>query len=244
MRHIDGVYTQRFNRTHGRDGALFRGRYKAIVIDADEYLSAVVRYIHLNAVEAGVVKRPEDYRWSTHRLYLQMRKGPAWLNTSEVLEQIGNRRAYQEFVLSGNEEEIERFYSSGRQSPVLGGEKFIEGVRGRLGKLGREHPRYERVRVEVGPQAVIRRVARFYKLSLDDISWGCRGKGNEARKVAMYLVKRCCDQTLLQTAKIFNVGSYGVVGWACHGIQARVEKEKNFRDEVNRIVETISQQKI
>ena len=48
MRHVDGIYTQRFNRRHRRDGSLFRGRYKAILIDADEYLSALVRYIHLN----------------------------------------------------------------------------------------------------------------------------------------------------------------------------------------------------
>jgi hypothetical protein len=47
MRHVDGLYTQRFNRSHGRDGSLFRGRYRAILIDADEYLAAVVRCIHL-----------------------------------------------------------------------------------------------------------------------------------------------------------------------------------------------------
>ena len=56
MRHVDGIYTQQFNRRHGRDGTLFRGRYKAILIEADEYLAAVVRYIHLNAIEAGIVK--------------------------------------------------------------------------------------------------------------------------------------------------------------------------------------------
>ncbi len=50
MRHIDGLYTQRFNRGHRRDGSLFRGRYKAILVDADEYLLAVVRYVHLNPV--------------------------------------------------------------------------------------------------------------------------------------------------------------------------------------------------
>ena len=40
MRHVDGLYTQRFNRSHGRDGSLFRGRYRAILIDADEYWAA------------------------------------------------------------------------------------------------------------------------------------------------------------------------------------------------------------
>jgi hypothetical protein len=48
MRHLDGIYTQKFNRVHHRDGPLFRGRYKAIVIDADEYLLSVARYIHKN----------------------------------------------------------------------------------------------------------------------------------------------------------------------------------------------------
>jgi putative transposase len=71
MRHVDGLYTQRFNRSHERDGALFRGRYKAILSDRDEYLSAVIRYIHLNPVEAGIVKTPEEYRWSSHRQYLK-----------------------------------------------------------------------------------------------------------------------------------------------------------------------------
>ena len=41
MRHLDGIYTQRCNRLHRRDGALFRGRYKAIVVDKDTYLAQV-----------------------------------------------------------------------------------------------------------------------------------------------------------------------------------------------------------
>ncbi len=56
MRHVDGLYTQRFNRSHDRDGPLFRGRYKAILVDADEYLAQVVRYIHLNPVESAMVR--------------------------------------------------------------------------------------------------------------------------------------------------------------------------------------------
>ena len=74
MRHIDGVFTQRFNRTHNRDGPLFRGRYRAILIDADQYLAAVVRYIHLNPVEAKKVSAPQNYPWSSHKTYLSHAK--------------------------------------------------------------------------------------------------------------------------------------------------------------------------
>ena len=102
MRHIDGIYTQRFNRRHRRDGTLFRGRYKGILIDADEYLAAVVRYIHLNAVAAGLVKMPEEYRWASHQYYLKAKGAPDWLDTTEAIEQIGGRQVFHEFVLSGN----------------------------------------------------------------------------------------------------------------------------------------------
>jgi putative transposase len=70
MRHINGIYTQRYNRKHHMDGQLFRGRYKAILVDADNYLLEIVRYIHRNPVRAGIVKHPRDYRWSSHRGYI------------------------------------------------------------------------------------------------------------------------------------------------------------------------------
>jgi REP element-mobilizing transposase RayT len=67
MRHINGVYTQRFNATHGLDGQLFRGRYKAILVWEDSYLLQLVRYIHKNPLRAGMVKRAELYEWSSHK---------------------------------------------------------------------------------------------------------------------------------------------------------------------------------
>ena len=54
MRHLNGIYTQRFNRAHHCDGQLFGGRYKSILVDADSYLLELVRYIHRNPLEAGL----------------------------------------------------------------------------------------------------------------------------------------------------------------------------------------------
>jgi putative transposase len=245
MRHIDGIYTQRFNRHHRRDGSLFRGRYKAIVVDEDQYLSGVVRYIHLNPLEARMVQSPEAYPWSSHRYYLAGRERPAWLETKEVLAQLGgHRKTFHEFVLSGNEEALERFYRSGRQSPVLGGQEFIERLRKQMRKLTSEHPRYERRGIQASPEQVIERVAQWYNVARADVFRGRRGKDNEARRVAMYLVTRCCDQTLMETARIFGVGSYGSVGWSCHGVQLKMEKDKGFRAQIDRLFNDICQQKI
>ncbi len=52
MPHLDGLYTQGFNKSVGRDEPLFRGRYKAILVEAEVYLRQIVRYIHLNPVKS------------------------------------------------------------------------------------------------------------------------------------------------------------------------------------------------
>ncbi len=69
MRHLNGVYTQRFNRLESLDGPLFRGRYKAILVEADNYLLQVSRYIHLNPLVAKITRKLEKYRWSSYPAY-------------------------------------------------------------------------------------------------------------------------------------------------------------------------------
>jgi chromosomal replication initiation ATPase DnaA len=89
---------------------------------------------------------------------------------------------------------------------------------------------------------VIGKVAETYKVANEKVLRGVRGKENEARKVAMYLVRRCCDETLVETARLFGLGSYGAVGWGCHGVRTRMEREKKFREQIERIAAEICQQ--
>jgi len=70
MQNINTSYTVFINRKYGRSGHLFQGRYKAIVIDKDNYLLSLSRYIHLNPVRANIVDSPEQYRWSSYREYV------------------------------------------------------------------------------------------------------------------------------------------------------------------------------
>jgi len=65
MRHLNGVYTQRFNRRHERCGHVLQGRFGAQIVDGDAYLREVCRYIVLNPVRAGLVAHPGDWRWSS-----------------------------------------------------------------------------------------------------------------------------------------------------------------------------------
>ena len=244
MRHINGLYTQRFNRVHRRDGPLFRGRYQAIVVEADAYLAGVIRYIHLNPVQAKLVQTPEAYRWSSHARYLTPRSAPPWLGVREVLASIGPPRVFHAFVLSGNEDALEAFYAAGRHVPVLGTEGFGAWVRKKVRRLSPEHPRYERVKVRPSVWQVLQRVATVFQVKRATLQTSRRGEANDARKVAMYLVKRLCDLTLPETAREFGVTSYGAVGWACAQVRAKQAAEPQFKKRVEEVEALFSQPKI
>ncbi|WP_457443529.1 transposase [Roseateles sp. P5_E4] len=81
MRHINGVYSQAFNRRHGKVGHLFQGRFKAILVDREAYLLEVCRYVELNPVRAGMVAGPADWPWSSYRAHVGQAASSAWLDT-------------------------------------------------------------------------------------------------------------------------------------------------------------------
>jgi len=67
MRQLNGLYTQQFNQRHKRVGHLLQSRYQAILVDKDNYLLELYRYMVLNPVRVKIVKDPKDWRWSTYR---------------------------------------------------------------------------------------------------------------------------------------------------------------------------------
>ena len=106
MRQLNGVYTQRFNRRHGRVGHVFQGRYKAIVVQKDGHLLELCRYVVLNPVRAGLVKSVRGWSWSSYRVTMGQSREPLWVTTDWVLAQFGRQRAaaireYQQFVAEG-----------------------------------------------------------------------------------------------------------------------------------------------
>ena len=171
MRHLDGIYTQKFNRVHRHDGPLFRGRYKAILIDAEEYFLSVVRYIHYNPVAAGIVADLDCYRWSSHWGYLNKKQCPTWLHASAVLSRFSGLKDYQKFMHDGVEEEIEEFYTGPYQKPVLGSKAFIERIREKLGDKARveaEKPQSRQIfGIEI--EAIVGATAREYGKRVEEL---------------------------------------------------------------------------
>ena len=96
MRHLNGVYTQAFNRRHGLVGHMFQGRFKAILVDRDSYLLALCRYVERNPVAAGLVARPGDWAWSSCQAHLGQVPAPDWLDTLGLYGHLLGRPALAE----------------------------------------------------------------------------------------------------------------------------------------------------
>ena len=133
MHNLSFRFTRWMNYRRGRNGHLFQGRYKANLVDADNYLLELVRYVHLNPVRAGMVSSPADYRWGSHNAYLGNELFP-WLCTEFVLSQFHSeanaaRKAYSAFVLAerGNNDSEEQKLK-GADIGILGDDYFVEQV--------------------------------------------------------------------------------------------------------------------
>src|SRR5205809_7452947 len=85
-------YSQYYNRRYRRAGHLLQGRHKSILCQSDRYLAELVRYIHLNPVRAGMVKRPEQYKYSGHRAYLGL-EAAAIIDVDPVLRHFGGEES-------------------------------------------------------------------------------------------------------------------------------------------------------
>lgn len=147
-------YAQYYNRRYRRVGHLLQGRHKAILCQSEQYLAKLVRYIHLNPVRAGMVTRPEDYQYSSHRGYLGME--PAGIvDVDPVLRHFGASKAvararYREFVAAGIKQgHCEEFYAA-EEGRILGSEEFIDATIHRIGETGRANRGGKKREIAVG----------------------------------------------------------------------------------------------
>jgi len=141
MRHLNGLYTQYFNRRHTKVGHVFQGRFKAILVDSDTYLLQVCRYVDLNPVRAGLINEPTAWRWSSYRMHLGIDKPPTWLDSTVLLTQsLGHdmltthdlqkaRQLYAEATMAGRDARL--WTQLLRQQIYLGDDGFV----GRMQRL-------------------------------------------------------------------------------------------------------------
>ena len=130
MKRILGLYTVCFNRRHKRIGHLFQGRYKALLVDKDNYFHELSRYIHLNPVKAKLVKSPEDHPWSSMKHYLKD-KAPGFLYRDFTLDSFKSKSDYRRFVMDGLKIK-EDLLKKALGGLILGSEEFLNKLKTKI----------------------------------------------------------------------------------------------------------------
>jgi len=131
MQHLNGVYTQWFNRRHSRAGHLVQGRFKSILVEKESYLLELARYIVLNPVRARMTRSARNWRWSSYRATAGQAKPPEFLTIDWLLSQFGKDRAsaahaYREFVKEGRGIDV---WNDSTAGVLMGSDAFVQSLR-------------------------------------------------------------------------------------------------------------------
>ncbi|OGP56177.1 MAG: transposase [Deltaproteobacteria bacterium RBG_13_52_11] len=240
MRHINGVYTQRFNREHTSDGQLFRGRYKAIVIDADSYLGEVLRYIHRNPLRAGLVENLDEYPWSSQRGYVSSAKEWDWLYTDMAFsllteDRTRRMRVYRRYMSEKDTDEMLDLYESRKWPSIVGSDRFIALMKERFFDI-KGHREVPESRVLAPEREMIRdEVCREYQIDEGALLMVRRGVSNEPRDVSLYLIRRLRGDRLEEIAKEFGLHHYSSVSNAIERVNNQLVQDRRL----HKMIETI-----
>lgn len=213
MRRFNISYTGWFNYRHDSCGHLYQGRYNAFLIDADNYLLEVSRYLHLNNVRARRLhsldyqtqwQHAKKYQWSSLPGYISKRRVVDFIEYDMILEMVGGRRRYQSFILDGLKHDIDNPFEETQNQVILGGDEFIARIKSEYtdGSL-REQPSYRNLMVElIEPEVVIDCVAETLGIEREDLQR--RYVNSDVRGIVCDLLHKYSGLTQLEIGKLLG----------------------------------------
>ena len=234
MRTLQSFYAQRFNLRHQRVGHLFQGRYKAFLVQDERYLFSLVRYIHFNPVRAGLVDRPDAYRWSSDRFYRQGRSLP-WLDVDVVLGRLAQQReeassVYRRLMASRERQTYEDIPT--HAVTVKGDRRFAERALATVGEL-------RKVSTVWTPESLAEAVALTAKLTLQQLRLPSRRrKESLVRLMAAYLGSREAGFSIARMARCFG-REESTFNRGVRRLENLIRDDEAVRANVNRIASAV-----
>ncbi|MBF0252525.1 MAG: transposase [Candidatus Omnitrophica bacterium] len=229
MHYVNSSYACYYNYVNKKQGHLFQGRYKGILVEQDIYLKKLTAYIHNNPVRAKMVLGAGDYRWSSYNGYMK-KNGDGIIDKEIINQYVGmDAKGYQEFViaeLNGDKDIMKKIYAG----CMLGSPRFIKRTLEDLkGKVESEEASFKKKlrAADIDIDDIGRMVAKSYGMDLEEI-YSSSNMPVMARKVGMYLAKELTDGSNSIIGKKYGVG-YSSVSKACKSLETEVsDKDKHI----------------
>jgi len=240
MRHLNGVYTQRYNKLHGYDGPLFRGRFKSILVEEDNYLLELVRYIHCNPLRAAIVENLDEYPWSSHAGYLSQATKWDWLNKEIILtmmetNQGKQRKAYFDFLGQKDSQELLDLLAPKKWPSLLGSKKFTSWVKETFFEKKKHAQVPDSINLAPDILQIKSKVCLVYGVKEGDLLVAHRGINNEPRNVAIYLCRILRNDTLIELGREFGMSGYSAAGSVVERIKKKLIKDRGLQKKIAHI---------
>ena len=243
---INVSYAAYFNRKRRRCGHLFQGRFRAILIDADEYLKHLSRYIHLNPVRARMVDLCKDYSWSSYLVFGGYAKAPEWLDTRWLLSLFGEnqtkaKKRYRSFVESVQNEKIENPSKDIVGGVILGGADFVKWIKQNYLKKDseiKEKPQLRSLKPRLMPDDLIPVICCEFGCARETILQKGK-KRNLPRDLAIYFSREMTGESGVALGRYFGgISGAGIVVRYNH-IENKIATDLKLKRRVNKIKKKI-----
>ena len=246
MHWLNVSYAVYFNIKRERSGHLFQGRFKAIIVNADEYLQVLARYIHLNPVRAKLVRKPEDYRWSSYNTLIGKAKEPEWLEKNCLLSYFHKTRKkamrlFRKYCEEDNMETLKNPSRNAVQGFLLGDENFVKCIQEKLlsSKVNdKEIPQLRKLKLRPTLEKVVEEVSKEFESQVVYIL-GTGKKRNKAREVAIYLSQLHTGLTGKEIGEHFGQVSGARISMVFKKIKSDVEANTAFKNKIEKLAKQI-----
>lgn len=239
MHYINSSYTTYTNVKRKRSGHLFQGRYKAILVDKDNYLLELSRYVHLNPVRVNIAQKPEEYPHSSYRSYVTgqieyiVSRDTIWEMMTTKRKEAPDR--YRKFVESALGEEITSPLKKVYGGLILGDEGFIRKALASIESERVDTPEVSHgkaLRSNMGLQEIISACCEYFEVVREEIM---RNKRSESRKACIYLMKKHTCATNREIAELFGTLSYSAVAKISQNITKQLERDKALQKRIKEL---------
>jgi REP element-mobilizing transposase RayT len=243
---LNTSYAAYYNIKHERNGHLFQGRFKALLIDAAEYLKELSRYIHLNPVRARIVAKPIDYKWSSYPAFMGTTKKPDWLETGWSLGNFGKTKKeaikyYRSFVEQVDTEALENPSKYLVGGFILGDDEFVAWVKDTFlssREDEKEIPQLKTLKPKVSLKRILEFICDEFGCSKERIIEKGR-KRNKAREIAIYLSRDLGGKSCKDLGSFFGGISGSAVTMRYNQTAKEMAHDKRMGNKVNKIKKRI-----
>jgi hypothetical protein len=239
---INVSYAVYFNRKYKRNGHLFQGRFKSVLVDADSYLKQLSRYIHLNPVRARIVDRPTDYDWSSYTAFIGKRIAPEWLETHWLLSQFGRKRKeahanYKDFVETVDAKKLENPEKELTGGFILGTPDFTRWVKESFladRTDDKEIPQLRQLKPAIKVEMVVEAVRVEFNQD-EEFLLNKGRKRNIARDTAIYLARDLTGESGKALGEYFGKMSGAGITRRYNYMSKSVNTNEKLRRQVNQL---------